>query len=279
MGQVGSRQRGSRHAEEGGEGDIEGDAGGSNPAACRNGFELRLDVAAAPRNRGGRGNAPAAMRLFMSPSAERGGGSPAPSPGRRGVPRGTSPGYPASTSKPDLMIGLDPDVEGAAVEDGEVAFASLVAVGPGGEAAFARGDPEVKLDAGLSEELPEVEGSLGGGDLFFGSLSPASTVTLISAELDLLLDPERSSMPSSFLLFLTPLWMAAEEEEDSLLFLPFPVVEVPPLPAGRTRPVSAPIWLHVLASIASGLAFESSCKKANQIRCPSPLLSSHFIIL
>lgn len=202
----------------------------------------------------------------MSPSAEREAGSPDPSAGRRSVPRSVSPGYPASTSRPDLMIGLDDvgaftfGVGGAVVEYDEVVFVSLVvAVGLCGEVSFVRGDSEVKLEAGLREELPELEGPLGGGDILFGSLHPASTVTLISAELDLLLDLGRSPSSSSFLLFisLAPMWTAAEEE-DSLHLLLLPVVEVPPLPAGRTRPVSAPIWLHVLANIASGLDLESS---------------------
>ena len=186
------------------------------------------------------------------------------------------------------MIGLDPDddddgfifgVEVVVVEDDEVVFVSLLAAGLGGEVAFARGDPEVKLDAGLREELPELERSLGGGDVLFGSLPPVSTVTLISAELEVLLDLERSSTASSFLLSIaSPPLPRAAEEDDPLLLPLFPVVEVPPLPAGRTGPVSAPIWLHVLASIASGLDLESSCKREINIRSdvhlPSPRRTS-----
>ena len=89
-----------------------------------------------------------------------------------------------------------------------------------------------------------------------------STVTLISDELDLLLDLESSSVSSSvfpFIASLPPLRTAAEGDVSLLLPL-MPVVELLPLPAGRTGPVSAPIWLHVLASIASGLDLESSWK-------------------
>ena len=161
------------------------------------------------------------------------------------------------------MIGLDPDdddddgfifgVEVFVVEDDGVVFVSLLAVGLGGEVAFARGDPEVKLDAGLREELPELERSLGGGDVLFGSLPPVSTVTLISTELDLLLEFERSSTTlSSLSPFLSPV-----HDVDPLLLLPFLVVEAD---RDRTGPVSAPIWLHVFASIASGLDLESSWK-------------------
>ena len=142
------------------------------------------------------------------------------------------------------------DVEG---DEDEVFVVSLVfAVDLGGvDVAFARGDPGVRLDAGLSVELPELEGSLGGGDVPLIFAPSVSTVTLISTELDLLLEFERSSTTLSSL---SPLWSPVHDVEP-LLLLPFLVVE-----AGRTGPVSAPIWLHVLASIASGLDFESSWK-------------------
>ena len=125
---------------------------------------------------GGRGKVPAAKILLMSPGADECvEGTLDPSPGRRSVSRGTSPGYPASTSRPDLMIGIDPDdddgfnfgVEGSLVEDDEVVLISLVAIGFDGEVAFVMGDSEVKVDAGLSVELPELDRSLGTGEFLF----------------------------------------------------------------------------------------------------------------
>ena len=183
------------------------------------------------------------------------------------MPRGTSLGYPARTSRPGLIIGPDPGgdddaaaviafgfVAASVVEDDDVVAVSLFAVAFGGGVAFVSGDPEVKFEAGLSEELPD-ERSLGGGELLFGSL-PASTVTLISAELDLLLV---ASLTTCLLLLLTTWPPLAATEEESLR--PFPAGKMPPLAAGRTWPVSAPIRLHVLASIASGLDLESSWKR------------------
>ena len=173
-------------------------------------------------------------------------------------------GYPI----PDLVIGLDSGggdddaaviafgfAAASVVEDDDVEAVSLFAVALGGGVAFVCGDPAVKLEARLSEELPD-ERSLGGGELLFGSLPPASTVTLISTELDLLLV---ASLTTCLLLPLTT-WppLAGAEEESSL---PFPAGKMPPLAAGRTWPVSAPIRLHVLASIASGLDLESSWKR------------------
>ena len=140
-------------------------------------------------------------------------------------------------------------------EDGVVVVSLGIAVDLGGvDVAFARGDPEVRLDAGLSVELPEVEGSLGGGDVPLAFPPSVSTVTLISTELDLLLEFERSSTTlSSLSPFLSPV-----HDVDPLLLLPFLVVEADD--RDRTGPVSAPIWLHVFASIASGLDLESSWK-------------------
>lgn len=139
-------------------------------------------------------------------------------------------------------------------EDGVVVVSLGIAVDLGGvDVAFARGDPEVRFDAGLSVELPEVEGSLGGGDVPLAFPPSVSTVTLISTELDLLLEFERSSTTlSSLSPFLSPV-----HDVDPLLLLPFLVVEAD---RDRTGPVSAPIWLHVFASIASGLDLESSWK-------------------
>ena len=139
-------------------------------------------------------------------------------------------------------------------EDGVVVVSLGIAVDLGGvDVAFARGDPEVRLDAGLSVELPEVEGSLGGGDVPLAFPPSVSTVTLISTELDLLLEFERSSTTlSSLSPFLSPV-----HDVDPLLLLPFLVAEAD---RDRTGPVSAPIWLHVFASIASGLDLESSWK-------------------
>ena len=139
-------------------------------------------------------------------------------------------------------------------EDGVVVVSLGIAVDLGGvDVALARGDPEVRFDAGLSVELPEVEGSLGGGDDPLAFPPSVSTVTLISTELDLLLEFERSSTTlSSLSPFLSPV-----HDVDPLLLLPFLVVEAD---RDRTGPVSAPIWLHVLASIASGLDLESSWK-------------------
>ena len=139
-------------------------------------------------------------------------------------------------------------------EDGVVVVSLGIAVDLGGvDIAFARGDPDVRLDAGLSVELPEVEGSLGGGDVPLAFPPSVSTVILISTELDLLLEFERSSTTlSSLSPFLSPV-----HDVDPLLLLPFLVVEAD---RDRTGPVSAPIWLHVFASIASGLDLESSWK-------------------
>ena len=135
-------------------------------------------------------------------------------------------------------------------EDGVVVVSLGIAVDLGGvDVAFARGDPDVRLDAGLSVELPEVEGSLGGGDVPLAFPPSVSTVTLISTELDLLLEFERSSTTLSSL--------SPVHDVDPLLLLPFLVVEAD---RDRTGPVSAPIWLHVFASIASGLDLESSWK-------------------
>jgi hypothetical protein len=149
------------------------------------------------------------------------------------------------------VFGLEISLEAAAVaEDGDAALARLV-LGEADE------QGALRFEAGLSEELPD-EDSLDGEDL---DLS-LSTVTLISAELDLLLLTSHSSSLDTISLGLFPSFDAASplaEPEESLPLLELevaeePVVEVdPPLMC----PVSAPIWLQVLASMASGLDFES----------------------
>ena len=77
--------------------------------------------------------------------------------------RGMSLGYPAKTSIPDLVIGLDSGggdddaaviafgfAAASVVEDDDVEAVSLFAVALGGGVAFVCGDPAVKLEARLS---------------------------------------------------------------------------------------------------------------------------------
>ncbi len=159
---------------------------------------------------------------------------------------------------------------------------SLCALGfpPGGDAAALvlglrplGGEPDpleaLTFDAGLSEELPE-EDSLDGdpADRTLSLLVALSTVSLISVELDLLLEspPTVSSSPSfvvvTFSLGLLASFSPLTDPTDSLPFLEPTALEAPAKAdedePDRRLPVSAPIWLHVFASMANGLDLESS---------------------